>query len=1249
MLFSLGNTLQPPAGKENWDSKIAWCENRVGKSGADGPGFSEKQVITTEVGAAPLLTASDLDGDGDSDVLLAEEGKVAWYENQNGESGAGGGNGFGEQQVITTKMEEVELVTASDLNGDDDIDVLAASNNKVAWYENQVGESGTNGRFGRQQLVTTHVEYLRSVTASDLDGDGDEDLLFADWGDDKIAWYENRVGGGHGNVFGNPQEITPRTDVPAAAESADLDGDGDEDVFAAFKGNVIAWYENQIGKREADGDGFGEKQVITTKVDNPQSVTASDLDGDGDKDVLSASTEDDKIAWYENRMGKSGTDDGFGRQQVISTEVYEPESVTVSDLDGDGDEDVLSSSSRKDKIAWYENRNGESGTDEDGFGTQQVVTTKGEIQAVAASDLDGDGDVDVLTVSEVLTASEDKVAWHENRIGESGTDDGFGRQQVISTEVYDPESVVTSDLDGDGNEDVLSASSTEIAWYENRVGSNGAGGEGFGEQRVITTDAEDAHMVTTSDLDGDRDEDVLSVFWYDEEIAWHENQIEESGTDDGFAKPRVITTGVENPSLIAASYRLSMSLSDLDGDGDEDVLTADGETVAWHENRSIKTVAVAVRGVLSKATAAYEDDRNERTIEYLERVEELLGGWDAPSADSLRARRLALLSQAQYQRGELGGAQRALLKMEATGAVPQGLVKETTDHRRRVETALMEALPKAVRESIRTAATIDTLNLSEVESRRDDANHRLNALPDSIGRVAPRRSVDLSGNDLSSLPESIWQWTEVRELDLSHNRFGSVPKSIAQLSNLRELDLSGNRLTELPASIGRLNNLRRLDLSENALSGLPDGIDQLSNLRRLDLSGTKLDSLSPRIEQLTSLRRLDISHNGLTEIPVRIGQLTRLRRLDLSSNDLSGLPNGIDQLPNLRRLDLSRTELDSLPSRIGQLTSLRRLDVSNNGLTEIPARVGRLTNLRRLDLSGNYLTDLLSPISRLSNLRRLDLSYNNLSGVPSSIGQLTRLRRLDLSLNNLSALPSSIDQLTGLRRLDVSNNGPTELGNLNVSDSTTVVRRDSSGYSQSWRSDFSGNPRWMETAQVLIPIEEERHPARVFLDTLTQVVSRTDSVMVMRSPAHPEEQSLEALRDRLINTAGIDLSSATHARVDYQFLIADGEFEERIRGIQFLYRPGPDQKTFPPLQEAVPLLFVNGQNPWVQDVLRNKSPSTIHQMHHGASPFKGVLRFARMAQDGHIIRIAGRPVWEGFAGKKRRLIQKIQRLTYQSN
>ncbi|MBK7754421.1 MAG: T9SS type A sorting domain-containing protein [Flavobacteriales bacterium] len=66
--------------------------------------------------------------------------------------------------------------------------------------------------------------------------------------------------------------------------------------------------------------------------------------------MLSASSGDNKIAWYAN--DGSG---GFGPQQNISTLALGALCVASADLDGDGDLDVISASVYDDKIAWYEN------------------------------------------------------------------------------------------------------------------------------------------------------------------------------------------------------------------------------------------------------------------------------------------------------------------------------------------------------------------------------------------------------------------------------------------------------------------------------------------------------------------------------------------------------------------------------------------------------------------------------------------------------------------------------------------------------------------------------------------------------------------------------------------------------------------------------------------------------------------------------------------------------------------------------
>jgi len=353
---------------------------------------------------------------------------------------------FGSQQIITSNANGARSVFSADIDGDGDMDILSASDfdDKIAWYENTDGK----GNFGAEQIISTDADGAKSVYATDIDGDGDMDVISVSnttaLTTDKLAWYENLDGKG---TFG-AQQILPTSTTPTSVYAADIDNDGDMDlIWSAQRFDRISWLEN------TDGKGTFELKEISKDADKAQSVFSVDMDGDGDMDVLSASFGDDKIAWYENTDGKGN----FSSEQIISTDADGAQSVFSVDLDGDGDMDVLSASDNDNKIAWYENTDGLGN-----FGSQQIITTGAErALSVYSVDIDGDGDMDVLSAS----ANDDKIAWYENTDGKGN----FGSQQIITTNADLAWSVYAADIDGDGDMDVLSASfyDDKIAWYEN--------------------------------------------------------------------------------------------------------------------------------------------------------------------------------------------------------------------------------------------------------------------------------------------------------------------------------------------------------------------------------------------------------------------------------------------------------------------------------------------------------------------------------------------------------------------------------------------------------------------------------------------------------------------------------------------------------------------------------------------------------------------------------------------------------------
>lgn len=121
------------------------------------------------------------------------------------------------------------------------------------------------------------------------------------------------------------------------------------------------------------------------------SVYPTDLDGDDDKDLFSASQLDNKIIWWEN-IGQE-----YFVPNVVATDANGALSVYASDLDADGDLDVLSASYGDDKIAWYENLGNGS------FAAQAITTNADGAASVFAADVDNDGDMDVLSASLMMT------------------------------------------------------------------------------------------------------------------------------------------------------------------------------------------------------------------------------------------------------------------------------------------------------------------------------------------------------------------------------------------------------------------------------------------------------------------------------------------------------------------------------------------------------------------------------------------------------------------------------------------------------------------------------------------------------------------------------------------------------------------------------------------------------------------------------------------------------------------------------
>nr|WP_245210927.1 FG-GAP-like repeat-containing protein [Prochlorococcus marinus] len=600
------------------DDTIAWYEN----DGAANPSFTAADIATSADGATSVFLV-DLDSDGDIDILSSSyhDDTIAWYEND------GAANPTFTAADIATNIDGAYFVYAQDMDADGDIDILAASilEDKVVLLKNN---GAANPTFNASDIITSIKPF--AVDVNDIDGDGDLDIgiaahdgLLAATSADKVAWFSSDGASSPSWTFVE-STINPKNGVESIF-TADLDGDGDLDgVSASFKDDTIAWYENlgtsnnipanriaqsgedyssvsgvltfepgtttatiiipitndklpeniedftlsltnptnatltnesaKISINANDQIGFIARDIVTN-ANGAENVYVADMDGDGDLDIVSASIEDDTIAWYEN----NGSANPTFTKSVVATSANGAEDVHVADIDGDGDLDIVSASREDSTIAWYEN----NGAADPSWTAADIATSANGAQRVFVADMDGDGDLDIVSGSYF----DDTIAWYEN----NGAANPSWASADIATSADGAHDVYVADMDGDGDMDIVSASYLDdtIAWYEN----DGAANPSWTSADIVTN-ADGANDIFLVDLDGDGDMDIISASELDDTIAWYES--------DGAANPswtkRVIATSADGAGSVFAA--------DIDGDGDLDVASAsiNDDTIAWYIN-----------------------------------------------------------------------------------------------------------------------------------------------------------------------------------------------------------------------------------------------------------------------------------------------------------------------------------------------------------------------------------------------------------------------------------------------------------------------------------------------------------------------------------------------------------------------------------------------------------------------------------------------------------------------------------------